>query len=71
MDLINGILAFKQATFASQVQTKVARKVLDMAEFQGNAAVQLIQAAGKTAEQGGDAMVAAATGLGGELDIYG
>ena len=71
MDLVSGISSFQQAKVFSQVQVKVAKKMLDMQEFQGNAAVQLIEAAGKSMRQGGDALVAAATGLGGNLDTYG
>ena len=53
------------------VQTRVARKVLDMQKFQGAAAIKLIEAASKTASAAGDALVAASTGLGGEIDTYG
>ena len=55
----------------SAVQMKVAKKILDMQEFQGNAAVQLIEAAAGTAAKAGDELVAAATGLGGNVDTYG
>ena len=55
----------------SAVQTRVARKVLDMQEFQGAAAVKLIEAAGATAAKAGDALVAAATGLGGGINVRG
>ena len=70
MDLISGISNFQQAKIFSQVQMKVARKMLDVQAFQGNAAVQLIEAAGREMQQGGDVLVAAATGLGGNLDTY-
>jgi len=49
----------------------VARKVMDMQEMQGAAMVKLIEAAGNTAAKAGDALVAAATGLGGGIDTYG
>ena len=71
MDLTNGIVAMKQAELSSQVQYAVARKLLDNQEFQGNAAVKLIEAAGRTASGAGDQLAAAAIGLGGELDTYG
>lgn len=54
----------------SAVQISVARKILDMQQLQGDAAVKLIQAAGQTAGNAGDALVAAATGLGGQVDTY-
>jgi NAD(P)H-hydrate repair Nnr-like enzyme with NAD(P)H-hydrate epimerase domain len=69
-DLTTGIIAFQQAALMSKVQYSVAKKVLQNQQFQGDAAVKLIEAAGKTASQGGDALVAAATGLGGQLDAY-
>jgi hypothetical protein len=70
MDLTAAITNFQQAKVMSQVQTRVARKVLDMQQFQGAAAVKLIEAAAKTASGAGDALVAASTGLGGEIDTY-
>lgn len=69
MDVINGMLGLQQANVMSQVQLGVARKILDQQEMQGAAAIQLIQAAGKVGA--GDPMVAAATGLGGNVDTYG
>ena len=71
MDLTSGIVAFKQAQVASRVQFAVARKILDQQEQQGAAAVQLIEAAAKAGASAGDQLVAAATGLGGNLDAYG
>lgn len=71
MDLVNAAVNFKQAELATKVQYAVARKLLDSQEQQGAAAVQLIQAAGKIAGSAGDELVAAATGLGGSLDVYG
>lgn len=53
-----------------QVQMRVAKKMMDVQEMQGAAAVQLIEAAGRVATGAGDALVAAATGLGGSLDTY-
>jgi hypothetical protein len=69
-EITRGIIGMKQAQLTSQIQFSVARKVLDNQELQGNAAVKLIEAAGKTASQAGDALVAAATGLGGSVDTY-
>jgi len=69
-DLTTGIVAFKQATLDSQVQYAVARKMLDNEQMQGSAAVKLIDAATKNFNQAGDQLVAAATGLGGQVDTY-
>jgi hypothetical protein len=71
MDLTNGIVAFKQAELTSRVQYAVAAKILDNQEFQGAAAVKLIEAAGKATAGAGDQLAAAATGLGAQLDTYG
>jgi len=53
----------------SQVQYAVAGKILDQQRSDGAAAVQLIQAATSGASRAGDQLVAAATGLGGTLDV--
>jgi hypothetical protein len=71
MDLVNAAVNFKQAETMSRVQYAVARKLLDSQKMQGNAAVELIQAAGEIATSAGDQLVAAATGLGGSLDTFG
>jgi hypothetical protein len=70
VDLIAGIIGMKQAQVMGQVQMRVAKKMLDMQEMQGAAAVKLIEAAGKVATSAGDSLVAAATGLGGSVDTY-
>jgi hypothetical protein len=71
MDLtIAGVTAYQQAQTAGQVQTAVAAKTLDIARQQGAGALQLLQNAISGNPQGGDAMAAAATGLGGQLDTY-
>ena len=71
MDLVSAITGLDQAQAISSVQIAVAKKMLDIDRSQGNAAVRLIQAADKGVSQAGDAMVAAATGLGGNVDTYG
>jgi hypothetical protein len=71
MDLTTAITNFQQAKVMSGVQMRVARKMLDMQEFEGAAAVKLIEAAGKIQAGAGDRLVAAATGLGGQLDTHG
>ena len=70
MDLISAVTSMDQASTLGSVQMAVAKKILDMQNVQGDAAVKLIQAAGKSMNSAGDAMVAAATGLGGQLDTY-
>jgi putative motility protein YjfB-like len=71
MDLTTAITNFQQAKVMGGVQVAVARKMLDMQQLQGDAMVKLIEAAGKTAAGAGDQLVAAATGLGGEIDVRG
>ena len=70
MDLTSSIVGMKQAQVMGEVQMRVARKMLDMQEMQGASAVALIEAAGKVGDSAGDSLVAAATGLGGQLDTY-
>ncbi len=70
MDLVQGAVAFKQAEMASKVQYAVAAKMMNNARQNGAAIVQLIDAANISANKAGDAMVAAATGLGGSLDTF-
>ena len=69
-DLTSGIVNFQQAALTSKVQFAVARKMLDSQQLQGAAIVKLIEAAGRGTDQAGDQLVAAATGLGGQIDSY-
>ena len=69
-DLTAGIINFQQATLASNVQYAVARKLLDSQQIQGAAMVKLIDAANIGVNKSADQLVAAATGLGGEVDTY-
>lgn len=71
MDLtfVNTASALQQANTAQAIQTSVARKVLDNQEQQGQAALELIAAASRSGP--GDALAAQATGLGGNVDVYG
>ena len=71
MDLTAAISGFQRSKLMSQVQMRVARKVLDVQQFQGDAAVKLLEAASQSASRSGDALAAAATGLGSEIDTYG
>ena len=70
MDLISAITNFNQATSLSAIQIQVAAKMLDIDKSQGDSAVKLIQAATQNFNQAGDALVAAATGLGSQLDLH-
>jgi hypothetical protein len=71
MDLVNAAVNLKQAETMSRVQYAVARKLLDTQKTQGAAIVSLIEAASGGPAAAGDALVAAATGLGGNVDTYG
>ena len=71
MDLTSAITGLSAAKTQSAVQMKVARKILDNQEMEGAAAIKLIQAAGNVGNKAGDDLVAAATGLGGNVDAYG
>ena len=71
MDLAIGLSNLQAARTMSQVQFAVARKILDMQQLQGSAAIQLIEAASEGTRQAGAALVASATGLGSNLDTYG
>jgi hypothetical protein len=71
MDLVAGVSNLKHAEFLGQVQMRVARKLLDAQAMQGAAAIRMIDSASKVATSAGDALVAAATGLGGQLDTVG
>ena len=70
MDLVSGLVNLQQASTLSQVQIAVAKKILEVQQRGGNAAVQLIEAASASVDSAGYQVVAAATGLGGQLDQY-
>lgn len=71
MDLVSSVVNFKQAQLASKVQFAVAGKILDQQKSNGAAVLKLLEAASTNAGRAGDQLVAAATGLGGEIDVYG
>ena len=71
MDLTSALSGLQQSKTLGEVQVQVAKKALDVQRSQGEAAVQLIRAATGGGSQGGDQLVAAATGLGGQVDTYG
>jgi hypothetical protein len=67
--LTNSIIGINQAATMSKIQFAVAKKVMDTEQGEGQAAIELLQAATQGSSQAGDALAAAATGLGGQLDI--
>lgn len=68
--LVSAAVGLQQAKVASQVQYAVARKLLDSQQQQGAAVIKLIEAAAAGPAKAGDELVAAATGLGAQLDTY-
>ena len=70
MDLTSAVSGLQQSKVLGQVQIRVAQKILDSQRQQGAAAVQLIEAATTGINRAGDSLVAAATGLGGQVDTY-
>lgn len=70
MDLVNAFSSIQQAQTGQAIQTRVAQKVMDSQRQQGEAALQLLAAASLTSGAG-DEMTAKATGLGGQVDVYG
>lgn len=71
MDLTAAACNLQQARIFNEVQTRVAKKILDTQRSNGAAAVQLLEAATGHTAAAGNALVAAATGLGGEVDTVG
>ena len=71
MDLTNAAVGMKQAQTSAAIQTAVARKVMQSERANGDAAVQLIRAATEGVMQKSDALMSAATGLGGGIDVTG
>jgi len=68
-DLVNAAVGLQQASTMSRLQFAVARKILDAQNAEGDAALKLLNAATNGVSKAGDALVAAATGLGGQLDV--
>ncbi len=71
MDLTSSITNMQHASLVGSVQIAVAKKMLDAQRQNGAAAVAMIEAAGNAIQSSGDALVAAATGLGGQIDTFG
>jgi hypothetical protein len=70
MDLAAAFTNLQQAKTLGSVQIAVAAQILKNQRTEGSSAVELIQAADNSVSQAGDALAAAATGLGGALDVY-
>jgi hypothetical protein len=70
MDLTSALSGLQQSQVLGEVQIKVASMILDDARSQGAAAVQLIQSAVSGVNNAGNSVVAAATGLGAQVDAY-
>ncbi len=68
MDLVNVASGIQTARIGAQIDLAVAKKSLDAQKQQGAAMLQLLEAA---TSGPGDAMTAAATGLGSKIDTYG
>jgi hypothetical protein len=69
MDLTAALTNIQHAKTVSGVQIRVARKLMDAQQLQGAAMVRLIEAVGDMAARAGDSLTAAATGLGGKIDV--
>lgn len=70
MELATAFTNIKSAEINSQIQMRVAKKILDVQEMSGSAAIKLLDAASSSVVKAGDQLVAEATGLGGQLDVY-
>jgi len=71
MDLTAAISGIQTAKIAGEINIAVAKKVMDTQKQSGAAVLQLLESATQGVATAGDSLVAAATGLGGEIDIYG
>jgi hypothetical protein len=69
MDLVNSISGLQQAQTMSEIQIAVAKKIMDNDRADGAAVLQLLDAASGGTAKAGDQLVAAATGLGGQVDM--
>jgi len=70
MDLVNAAVGFQQAQTMSEIQFRVARKILDSQQADGNAAINLVNAATTGFDKAANNLVAAASGLGSQLDVH-
>jgi hypothetical protein len=67
MGMVNAFSAIQQSNTRQQIDMAVAKKSIDAQRDQGQAVLQLLNAA--TSAGPGDALAAAATGLGGQIDV--
>jgi hypothetical protein len=70
MELSAAISGMQSAKIAGQVNMAVAKKVLDTQKQAGAGVLAMLDAATRGPAQAGDALVAAATGLGGIIDTF-
>ena len=68
MDLTTAAAGLQRSKTMGEIQVRVAKKMMEAERMNGDAAVKLIQAATSSADHAGQAMVAAATGLGATVD---
>ena len=71
MELATALTNLKSAQLTSEIQIRVARKMMDSQEQVGASVLKLLNAASPAVAQAGDALTAAATGLGSQIDVYG
>ncbi|HEV7301195.1 MAG TPA: putative motility protein [Tepidisphaeraceae bacterium] len=70
MDLTAVMSGIQTSKVNSQINIAVAKKMLDVQKQAGANVLQMLQAATTGPAAAGDALVAAATGLGGTIDAY-
>jgi hypothetical protein len=70
MDLVSAMVGMQAGSTLSRVQMAVAKKIMDNQELQGAAAIQLLEAATAQVEASAQSAVAAASGLGRQVDVY-
>jgi hypothetical protein len=68
--LTTGIINLQQAALSSKIDFAVAGKILRSQADDGSAALELVNAATSGFDKAGDALTAAATGLGSQIDTY-
>jgi hypothetical protein len=71
MELTSALSGIQTAKIGSEIQIAVAKKMLDAQKMNGAAAIRMLEAAANVPAQAGDALAAAATGLGATIDTYG
>jgi hypothetical protein len=69
MDLTTAIVGIQSAKISSQIDYAVAKKILDTQKQAGAGVLQLLESATTGVNQAGNNLVAAATGLGQEVDV--